>query len=184
MNSSTPIERDATFSECGRYRYTLTRRWDRHKGLVGFIMLNPSTADDQADDPTIRRCIGFSRDWGYGGIVVTNIFSFRATSPRDLFQAAHPVCPFGEAARYADLLIDHSRSCSITIAAWGHHGKYLKRGEAVMRLFWARGLMLHCLGRTVSGRHPYHPLYLPASTVPIPFNFSVEEKPAMTGGAA
>ena len=76
--------KSAEISPCGLYRYSLTRKWEAWKGTVNFIMLNPSTADAQEDDPTIRRCIGFAKAWGYGGIVVTNLFAYRATNPKEL----------------------------------------------------------------------------------------------------
>ena len=91
------MERSANFSRCRRYRYALWRRWapgDDYGLLVG---LNPSTADHRRDDPTIRRCIGFARDWGYSGLCVANLFAFRATYPRDLFAADDPVGPRNDA---------------------------------------------------------------------------------------
>ena len=78
-----PLERNAVISACGRYRYLLTRRVGPGTRAVTFIMLNPSTADATRDDPTIRRCIGFARSWGIGGVDVVNLFAFRATEPRD-----------------------------------------------------------------------------------------------------
>jgi len=79
----------ATFSPCRKYRYSLFRIWDEDKSLVLFIGLNPSTADEKEDDPTIRRCINFAKQWGwgYGGLIMGNLFSFRATQPSDLKQA-------------------------------------------------------------------------------------------------
>ena len=81
-----PQNKTATFSECRKYRYTLWRRWDGlfASGYAMFIGLNPSTADETNDDPTIRRCIGYARDWGYGGLCMTNLFAFRATLPKNM----------------------------------------------------------------------------------------------------
>ena len=87
------MERSANFSRCRRYRYALWRRWAPGDDYVLLVGLNPSTADHRRDDPTIRRCIGFARDWGYSGLCVANLFAFRATYPRDLFAADDPVAP-------------------------------------------------------------------------------------------
>src|SRR5687768_14824465 len=88
LPGSSPVERDARFSDCGTYRYNLTRLWDARLIRVCWVMLNPSTADQHEDDATIRRCIGFSRSWGAGALTVVNLFAFRATQPRDLWAAA------------------------------------------------------------------------------------------------
>src|SRR5712664_2208515 len=87
------IVRSAGFSCCGLYRYWLRRHWDAELPPVCFVMLNPSTADAERDDPTIRRCCGFSRRWGYGGIVVVNLYAFRTSDPCCLRNAVHPVGP-------------------------------------------------------------------------------------------
>lgn len=83
--------KSAIISECGKYRYSLSRIWDENKANVLFIMLNPSTADGDVDDPTIRRCIGFAKSWGYGGIYVGNLFAYRATDPKELLKVENPI---------------------------------------------------------------------------------------------
>jgi len=142
----------AAFSRDGRYRYRLWRRWDRSRPAIAFCMLNPSTADARRDDPTIRRCIGFARDWGYGGIEVVNIFALRATDPRDLRSACDPVGPRNDAfmLRAADR--------SLVVIAWGVHGALRDRQAKALALFGPRTRLL-ALGRTRSGA-PRHPLYL------------------------
>ena len=145
----------AVFSRCGRYRYVLRREWDLTRPVVLFIGLNPSTADAQRDDPTIRRCIGFAHDLGYGSVIVANLFAFRATKPADLRRAGDPVGP-----RNNWWLGRLRREARLTVAAWGVHGKLRSRDEE----FLAEGGELYCLGRTKGGC-PRHPLYLRAEAV-------------------
>jgi hypothetical protein len=116
-------------------------------------MLNPSTADHQNDDPTIRRCIGFAMHWGYGAVAVGNLFAFRTPSPRVLRQAAQPVGRNND--RWLQRLAAES---SRVIAAWGNHGSFLGRDAQV------RGLLgpLYAFSLTQQGQ-PRHPLYLPNS---------------------
>jgi len=150
-------ESGANFSRCRRYRYTLWRRWDPARPAVMIIGLNPSTADARQDDPTIRRCIGFARDWGYGGLVVTNLFAFRATYPADLKAAADPVGPRNDA-----WIRRMAGQVEIVVAAWGNDGAWLNRSTRICRMFCDR---LHCL-RLNAGGEPAHPLYLPAGLRP------------------
>ncbi|WP_232676708.1 DUF1643 domain-containing protein [Nocardioides sp. R-C-SC26] len=154
--------RDATLSDDGLYRYVLHRWWSGGPVLT-FIMLNPSTADAEVDDPTIRRCIGFSRDLGYDGIRVVNLYSLRATNPAELWKAADPT-----GGEVNDIyLIEQLRVASHqpVIAAWGANAR-------PDRVDWLKSLPgaehLQCLGVTKAGA-PRHPLYLPASTRPTPW---------------
>ncbi|TVS13620.1 MAG: DUF1643 domain-containing protein [Wenzhouxiangella sp.] len=148
----------ANFSRCRRYRYTLWRRWDADRRLVMVIGLNPSTADARRNDPTIRRCIGFARDWGCGGLVVTNLFAFRATYPSDLKAASDPVGPRNDA-----WIRRMARQVDVVVAAWGNDGAWLGRSARLQRILSGR---LHCLRLNHSGE-PAHPLYLPAGLIPI-----------------
>ena len=143
----------ANFSRCQRYRYTLWRRWDEARALVMFIGLNPSTADAQNNDPTIRRCIGFAHDWGYGGLVVTNLFAFRATYPADLKAAVDPVGPRNDA-----WIRRMAGQVDTIVAAWGNHGTWLDRSTSIRRMLAGR---LRCIKLNAAGE-PAHPLYLPA----------------------
>jgi hypothetical protein len=143
----------AIFSACGNYRYRLERRWDDH-ALLGWVMLNPSTADAERDDPTIRRCVGFAKQMGFSGIVVCNLFAWRATNPKELELVPHPV---GDANDGHLLLL--AKECSTVIAGWGGHGRLLFRDRAVMKLM----PNLQALGLTKTGC-PRHPLYLPYSS--------------------
>lgn len=91
-----------TFSPCRTYRYSLVHEWDRDLPRVAFIMLNPSTADENALDPTLRRCLGFARSWGYGSFEIGNVFAFRATDPKAMKAAADPFGP--EAGEVGDFV--------------------------------------------------------------------------------
>ncbi len=143
----------AILSPCGRYRYSLTRTFFTGRGRVLFVMLNPSTADAEIDDPTIRRCIGFARRWGFQELAVANLFAWRATDPRELRQAVDPVGP--ENDRH---LMRLSGCADAVIAAWGARGNYHNRAAEVLGLL--EGAIEH-LGLTKQG-HPKHPLYLRA----------------------
>lgn len=155
--------KSATFSEDKTYRYELRRVWsDKGKGLVNFIGLNPSTADAMDDDPTIRRCIGFARDWGYDGLIMTNLFAYRATKPADLWRAQKTGDVIGPLnLKYLELA---SREAKITIAAWG-----ADKGARVQSQVVSEHLQttLHALALSQKTGAPRHPLYLKADLTPI-----------------
>jgi hypothetical protein len=154
----------ARFSPCGRYRYTLERTWDAVQCPVDrliFVMLNPSTADADQDDPTIRRCIGFARAWGYSGLVVLNLFALRSTNPALLKHADDPVGPQND-----QVLAEYFASEARIVVAWGAHGQVNERSKAVRLLLnQHHRFNTWCLGRTAAGE-PKHPLYLAADTKP------------------
>lgn len=150
------MERSAHFSNCRRYRYSLWRRWGEGPHAM-FVGLNPSTADEKADDPTIRRCIAFARAWGYDALCMTNLFAYRATQPADMLAASEPVGPENNA-----YLLRLAAEAGVVVAAWGTHGTHSGRNHAVRSLL----PRLHYLRLTKDG-HPGHPLYLPASLRPI-----------------
>jgi hypothetical protein len=147
------ISTSAVFSPCDAYRYRLKRTWHARGKVVAFIGLNPSTADATADDPTIRRCVGFAKAWGFGGVAVVNLFAFRATDPRELKRAADPTGPENDAH-----LLAVATEASKVIAAWGVHGSHRGRDEEVIELLRGTGVRVACLERTNAG-HPRHPLY-------------------------
>ena len=155
----------AQLSPDGLYRYRLTRAWDG--GLVGarpavtWVMLNPSTADHQADDPTIRRCVAFAKTWGYGGIEVVNLFALRATDPAELLRHADPVGLEND----EHLRVVASDAGRLIVCAWGAHRAAKARGAQVLALL---GATARCLRRTKSGA-PEHPLYLPGTLVAVAF---------------
>jgi hypothetical protein len=156
----TGMERGATLSPCGLYRYRLWRRWG-DGGSVNFVMLNPSTADATEDDPTIRRCVRFAESWGYGALDVTNLFAWRATRPTNLIRAAGPSGPDNDAH-----IIAAAREASKVVAAWGVGGSHLGRSASVRKILAGVGVRLHYLKMNGTGE-PSHPLYLPASCRPI-----------------
>ena len=145
----------ATISECGMYRYWLGRSRDTGDGLVTWIMLNPSTADAEQDDPTIRRCLGFAATWGKRQVVILNIFALRATDPAKLLHAADPVGPENDAAL--------AKADGLIVCAWG--AAWAERSRRVRLSLASAGLVLHHLGLTKHG-HPKHPLYLRGDLVP------------------
>lgn len=144
----------ACFSPCGLYRYTLSRRWADEGELCAFVMLNPSTADAERNDPTVTRCINFAKAWGYAGLEVRNIFALRATNPRQLYKVADPIGPDNNDA------ICELADFPLIVAAWGVHGQYHGRGDDVRRLLLPKANW-KCLKKTVEG-HPNHPLYVAA----------------------
>lgn len=158
-----PMERTAVLSDDGNYRYVLSRRWGPGPAAL-FVMLNPSTADATADDPTIRRCIGFARTWGLNALIVANLYALRSTDPAALWTATEPVGPNNDRTLAKQLLLaDHIGSP--VIAAWGAHA----RADRVRHVLGLPGAdRLQCLGRNKDGS-PKHPLYLPADSIPTPW---------------
>lgn len=166
----TYLDASATISPCGMYRYNLSRVWDAEGRAVVFVMLNPSTADGTQDDPTIRRCVGFAKAWGYGGLVVVNLFALRATDPAELHRAVDPIGPQND---------EHiSAACfqRAAVCAWGVSVAKAKRPVLRERAGVVRNLLrapelsvsLNYLKLTDDG-HPMHPLYLRADCVPRQF---------------
>lgn len=153
----------AIISDCGQYRYSLWRIWDEDKPRVLFIMLNPSTADESKDDPTIRRCIGFAKSWGYGGFYVGNLFAYRSSSPKDLLSATHPK----GLHNYAHL-VDMESKCEKVVFAWGN-GPILKKLKIELPTETVGKAPAYCIALSKDGT-PKHPLYLPKVLVPRLFN--------------
>lgn len=157
------LQNPAFFSSCRRYRYLLMRRVSLDEPTCLFIMLNPSTADETQDDPTVRRCMGFARRWGFGVLAVANIFAWRATNPRELYDP-------GVVAVGPDnnIIIETAADeADKIICAWGNHGLLYQRGARVKALTdFARHKRYH-LGLTKE-RQPRHPLYNRNDVVPVP----------------
>lgn len=169
---SNRVDRSAEISECGRYRWWLRRSWPiwengQHvvgKGVCCFLMLNPSTADAMQDDPTIRRCIGFCRSWGYDTLSVRNLFALRATDPAQLLLADTPT---GGARGDMELLT--APTADMLVIAWGAKVPFHRDYQA-MSMFRKHFPCkpLFCLGLTKGG-HPRHPLYVKADQQPVRF---------------
>lgn len=155
--------KDALLSDCGLYRYRLTRSWGNGPRAL-FIMLNPSTADASIDDRTIGRCNSFAREAGCDGIEVVNLFGFRATKPSDLPLADDPVGPGND-----ECLFTSVRAASgPVIAAWGSNSFARPRAALVLAELAKFDLEIMCLRKTQSGA-PYHPLYVKGGTQLIHF---------------
>lgn len=146
----------AALSPCGRYRYRLGREWPGGHGTVLFVMLNPSTADAEVDDPTVRRCVGFARRWGFRRLEVGNLFARRASKPSELWRVPDPIGPENDYH-----LVEMSKGADCVVAAWGQNVGQRRRDLQVLRIL--DGPVAH-LGLTRRG-YPRHPLYLRADVV-------------------
>lgn len=149
----------AIFSPDRAHRYSLWRFLDEGDGDIAFIGLNPSTADETVDDPTIRRCIGFARRERRRRLWMLNLFAFRATDPKVMKRADDPVGANNDKA----LLAVAGTPGALVVACWGAHGDHQDRGRQVLALLLDAGITVHTLGWTKGG-HPKHPLYLSKTT--------------------
>jgi len=149
--------RGAHLSTCRTYRYALWRIWDRSAPYAMFVCLNPSTADETQDDPTVLRCIGFAKSWGFGGIQMTKLFAFRATEPRVMMAAPDPVGVDND-----EWLQELARDAGVIVGAWGNLGSFMNRSQHVLNLLPA----ISYLKMNNTG-HPAPPLYLKADLRPI-----------------
>ena len=162
QNNVEGIEYGAVFDASGRYRYSLWRAWSAYHPRIVFVLLNPSTADEHRNDPTIRRCIGFARAWKFGSVEVVNLFAYRATDARELFKIDDPV------GVENDLFLKQAvERCSTVVVGWGSRGTLLGRDRKVLSLLANKKDVL-CLGITKDGQ-PRHPLYVKGDTVLVPF---------------
>lgn len=164
MITRTHIKDDApstaTYSDCEKYRYALTRTWDTHGTRVLFVMLNPSKATEVQNDPTVERCERRARALGFGAFQVTNIFAWRDTDPKQMRKATDPVGPENDATILAGVTWADQ-----VIAAWGTHGAHLDRGPQMAVLLHGCGKPIYHLGLSKHG-HPKHPLYISYSQQP------------------
>jgi len=164
------LSHGATFSFCRRWRYTLWRQWDpgSEKDYCAFIGLNPSTADEVQNDPTVTRCINFAKAWGFPGMWMLNLFALRSTDPKGLYAAVNPYGPHENWKIIWDIAQDN---CAQVVVCWGAHGAYQRAGHTLLTMLdpqWAGctpgcGKQLKCFGKTKS-RQPKHPLYLANAT--------------------
>ena len=143
-HSSNGVESYAIFSDCERYRYVLSRAWDKTKGKVVFIGLNPSTADEMKNDPTITRMINFAKSWNYDKISICNLFAFRATFPQDLKKALDPI-----GSENDKLVSEEIKDTDKIILAWGNHGKFNNRSTEILKNIDKN--KVHTLGITNQG---------------------------------
>lgn len=160
------VFRTALFSPCMEYRYTLMRQWDSKLKRVNFIMLNPSTADEKVNDPTVERCQRRASMMGFGTLDVTNLFALRSTSPTLLYTHKSPVGDYNDAH-----ILTTAKTADLVVVAWGNHGAYMDRGAQVLSMLLGNGVKPHCLALTKINQ-PQHPLYV---------SYEVEPK-LMSGG--
>ena len=160
---------DATFSEDRKYRYVLDRVWDQSGKLVTFIMLNPSCADEVVDDPTIKRCITFAKEWGYGRLRVVNLFVYRLTDPKDLEQVDDPVGHDNDDAIRAAV-----GEAELVVCAWGNNVSHVDKGQPrvqeVLAIIRGQDKTPHTLGHLTKESQPRHPSRLSGDTKPGPWN--------------
>lgn len=163
------MQRWATFSKDGSYRYELGRLWDESLPCINFIMLNPSIADANIDDPTVARCMKRAEMWGFGKLLVTNIFALVSTDPKYLYLKHLDPIGNGESKgghfRNNKALLKAWVESEIHVCAWGTHGALMNRGAEVKAMMLDLGIMPTVLKLSDDG-HPYHPLYLPYSLEP------------------
>lgn len=170
MNIFAVLENEplAWFSSCRRFRYVLWRRWNPGPALM-WILLNPSTADDKDLDPTLRRCLRFSQDLGYGAMCITNLFPYRATDPKEMkrFYEINWYEKFVQESGWENIhaISRCSEKCDAVIAGWGKHGGLMRRNDTVAEMIEAKRGLLNCLDVCGDG-NPKHPLYLRADLKP------------------
>lgn len=160
-----PVTGGATFSLCGKYRYSLMRWWGEGHRLqartINFLCLNPSTATAEFSDPTVTRLTVRAKMLGFERLVVTNIFAFRSTDPKGLLAIADPVGPDNDTA-----IVNFARAANLMVCAWSSDRAARDRGPAVEKMLRDAGVKLHVLKLSKDG-NPMHPLYLPYELKPV-----------------
>src|SRR5690348_6251206 len=141
----------AVFSRCRRWRYLLWRRWDAARPVANFLMLNPSTADELKLDPSCTRARNYAERWGYGALIVTNLFGWRATDPQEMKAAPDPVGRGNDEA-----IVRAAREAALVVCAWGNHGAHGERAREVTNLLRSAAVELNYLRMNGAG-HPAHP---------------------------
>ena len=154
-----PVEKGAIISKCQKYRYSLWRIWDRDKELVLFIGLNPSIADSEKDDPTVRRCIEYVKSWGYGGLYMANLFALRSRNPDNILKNKNPIGANND--KHIQELLEKT---NFHLVAWGDKGNICNRNKEVLSMIKKP----YCLALTKKG-NPRHPLYAKKNSDPISF---------------
>lgn len=174
--------KDAIISDCGKYRYALWRVWDVQAPKLMFIGLNPSTADDKLDDPTIRRCINFTKGFGYGGFYMLNLFAYRATEPKEMKKQLYPTSEPAFPELNDFYLKKIGETSAKVVFCWGAGGNHLNRDKSVIKMFPEA----FCLSKTKQN-HPGHPLYLKCDSILSPYKHTpcprrVQASPAKITG--
>ncbi len=152
------MEKKAILDQKRKYRYVLKRQWGTNeKNFVNFVLLNPSTADEKIDDPTIKACIKFAQNWKYDGMWVTNLFAFRTTQPINLKKNKRPI-----GNKNDSYIQKYAKKSKTIVIAWGNHGNFLNRDKQVIKLL-SQISDLYCLQILKNGQ-PKHPLYVKRQT--------------------
>jgi hypothetical protein len=159
------IIKDAIFSPDRKYRYLLSRTWDDSKPSIMVIGLNPSTADEKLDDPTIKRCIAFAQSFGFGELIMVNLFGYRSTDPKALKFVWYPIGPDNN-----EYIIEFSNKVEKIILAWGNYGNLQNRCHSILKILPKDKLFV--FGYNAQTHQPKHPLYLPKEAQLIPFGVS------------
>jgi hypothetical protein len=159
------VSKHAVMSPDHLYRYLLTRVWNTSLPKITFIGLNPSTADADVDDATIRTEVAFADRWGYGGLIKVNLFAYRATDPAEMKRQSNPIGLLNERGENAnnEHIFEAAAKAHRLVAAWGAHGTHMERDNTVLKLLTNRGFSLFCLGWNKDGT-PKHPLYMRRDT--------------------
>lgn len=152
----------AKFSENNEYRYVLWRNFDDKSKLCTFIGLNPSTADETVDDPTIRRCINFAANFNCGKMAMINLFAYRSTSPEIMKSYHSPIGPKND-----EWILKVASQSQIIVACWGNHGVFLEQDKHILQLLESYNIF--CLDKNKSGT-PKHPLYVKGGIKLVRFN--------------
>lgn len=158
------MKKSAHFSEDRKYRYTLARIWDENKPFVLFCMLNPSTADENANDPTVERCQRRAKSMGFGGLIVVNIFAYRSTDPEELYKAKAPI-----GMDNTRIVLDLAQHAGMVICGWGKHGNFRDHGKYMLMRLRQRGVTPYALKINKDGT-PAHPLYIGYRVKPKPID--------------
>lgn len=154
--------REVVFSPCDKYRYRLRQIWGDGP-LQCYLMLNPSTADLNANDPTVERVERRARASGFAGLEVINLFAYRATDPQDMLAQQEPVGPDND-----QHIIEAAKSCGQLVLGWGNHGQHMNRGRNVIEMLLQHDIQLFCLKVNNDG-YPAHPLYIGYEATPKPY---------------
>lgn len=152
---SGEMHKSAMLSDCGKYRYSLSRIWDNKGPLLAWVCLNPSIADAERDDPTLKQMMHFSQAWGYGGLYVTNLFAYRTTYPKDLTKLSREVAVGPLNNEHIGHVLAMTQA---VIGGWGASGTRWGRDKEVLSLIKASGRTLLAF-ETSDARFPLHPLY-------------------------
>ena len=154
----------AVFSPCKTYRYRRWRTWDASRKPIVFLMLNPSIADENQNDPTVERCQRRAMSMGFGGLQVVNIFGLVSTDPQGLYTCDDPVGPENNEA-----ILEAVKDAGMVVCAWGTHGEHVNRAREVVELLKSAGVSPQCLGQNADGS-PKHPLYVSYAVSPVAYD--------------